>query len=378
MMHVKITTGTLHLDVEKSKFDLGSLIGFAARNNAKRGFLFISKVLGKHWPVKPSVMQSIHKELALQLSKFTFSTSPYFVGIAETATALGRGVFEEFCAMTGHRSLYSHTTRYPLDDVQKIAFSEEHSHAVEQWLHLPPQDIAAETIHKADTLVMIDDEVTTGKTFLNLIKSLEKHMPQLKRVIIITLIDMTGSKGLAHLQEEIPFAVESISLLHGSFSFEAAQNVKLQEIVPRTSYSQHKHILPSKSGRLGIFPNTWKAQTLPYTVPSMGNVLVLGSGEFMYEPYRLALALENQGHEVYFQATTRSPILHGHDIKSILSFVDNYHENIDNYLYNVQCGQYDNVVVCYETASLPEEHQLAETLGATCCFFTEEDVKYGS
>ncbi len=376
MMQVKITTGTLYIDVEKSKFDLDALIGFAARNNAKRGFLFVSKVLGKHWPVKPSVMQSAHKELALQLSKFTFSTSPYFVGIAETATALGRGVFEEFCHITGLQAVYSHTTRYPLDNVQKIDFSEEHSHAVEQWLHLPTDNKARQTLSQADTLVMIDDEVTTGKTFVNLIKSLEEHMPQLKRVIIITLIDMTGSQGLSRIQEQIPFTLESVSLLQGNFSFEPAQNVTLQEIKSCAQYSHKKHILPLNSGRLGVFPDIWKPQTLPYPAPSEGNILVLGSGEFMYEPYRLALELEKQGHDVYFQATTRSPILLGHDIKSTLSFVDNYGENIDNYLYNVEKGQYDNVVLCYETASLPEEHQLSEALGASCCFFTEEDTHH--
>jgi len=55
--------------------------------------LFVSKVLGKHWPVRPTVMREIHARLATQIANLP---GPLLViGMAETATALGRGVAEE-------------------------------------------------------------------------------------------------------------------------------------------------------------------------------------------------------------------------------------------------------------------------------------------
>ena len=44
----QMPTGELTLKVDDARFPLDWLVGFAARANAKRGFLFLSKVLGKH------------------------------------------------------------------------------------------------------------------------------------------------------------------------------------------------------------------------------------------------------------------------------------------------------------------------------------------
>ena len=60
-MKIDLKTGILSLEENKK---LDSLIGFGSRINKKRGFLFVSKVLGKHLPVKPFVMKNIYKELA--------------------------------------------------------------------------------------------------------------------------------------------------------------------------------------------------------------------------------------------------------------------------------------------------------------------------
>ena len=60
-------TGQLTLKVDSARFPLASLLGFAARANALRGFLFLSRVLGKHWPVAPRAMQAVHADLAGQI-----------------------------------------------------------------------------------------------------------------------------------------------------------------------------------------------------------------------------------------------------------------------------------------------------------------------
>lgn len=373
-MLIQLETGTLALEVNKSDFELDYLTGFAARNNSKRGFLFVSKVLGKHWPVKPSIMQEIHQKLASYLVQSDFEGPVFMVGMAETATALGRGVFEEYSLYTGMDAVYSHTTRYRLQQNSVLNFSEEHCHATDQCLHLPTDPLAQKLINQAKTLVLIDDEMSTGKTFLNLINVLRCNMPQLERVLIVTLMDLTGQSGLYLLQHQFPYKIDVVSLLEGSFSFQA-QDRSWDSTIKSVGDGLNKdYILPHDGGRTGIFPNQWDTSRLPHASLASGSVLVLGTGEFMYEPYRLALKLEKEGHEVYFQSTTRSPIMLGNDVDSILAFEDNYGESVDNFLYNVIDKKYDNILLCYETPNLPPKHDLPQTLEAQCCHLVYENT----
>jgi hypothetical protein len=101
-------------------------------------------------------------------------------------------------------------------------------------------------------------------------------------------------------------------------------------------------------------------------------VLVLGTGEFAHAPYLLARQLEASGWDVHFQSTTRSPILTGEGIADVLEFTDNYHDEIPNYVYNVDAARYDRILIGYETQPLPDSHRLANLLGATPLFFTGE------
>ena len=95
---------------------------------------------------------------------------------------------------------------------------------------------------------------------------------------------------------------------------------------------------------------------------------MLGTGEFSHAPFRLALHLEQEGHNVHYQSTTRSPILLGEDIASVLEFVDNYHDDMPNYVYNFADKRYDRVLIGYETRPLPAAHRLPEMLGAQVLF----------
>ena len=42
---------------QSNHYQLEDLLGFAQRINPKRAFLFVSKVLGRHIPVAPSIMR---------------------------------------------------------------------------------------------------------------------------------------------------------------------------------------------------------------------------------------------------------------------------------------------------------------------------------
>jgi len=95
-MKIQLKTGDLEI-LSNNHEELQSLTGFGSRHhNRKRGFVFVSKVLGKHYPVKPSVMENIYRKLATLVSAKLDVTRPTLViGFAETATALGHGVYQQ-------------------------------------------------------------------------------------------------------------------------------------------------------------------------------------------------------------------------------------------------------------------------------------------
>ncbi len=62
--NVELPTGLLTVEVHSTDIPLDDLVGFAARFNRKRGFLFASKVLGKHISAPPSVIRDVHRRLA--------------------------------------------------------------------------------------------------------------------------------------------------------------------------------------------------------------------------------------------------------------------------------------------------------------------------
>ena len=70
-LRVPYPEGCLNLEFTVKSGRIEDYLGFGARANAKRAFLFVSKVLGKHHPVLPSRMLQIHEQLARQLNVIT-------------------------------------------------------------------------------------------------------------------------------------------------------------------------------------------------------------------------------------------------------------------------------------------------------------------
>lgn len=88
-----LSSGTLRLFIDSEKVPLDTVSCFAGRRNNRRGFLFVSKVLGKHYPAMPSAMREISRRLALETAAVTgteFPGSITALAMAETATGLGR------------------------------------------------------------------------------------------------------------------------------------------------------------------------------------------------------------------------------------------------------------------------------------------------
>ncbi len=367
MQYIELATGTLDLRIQATAFPLSNLCNFAARNNRKRGFLFVSKVLGKHWPTTPTQMQQIHHYLAQSL---TLTTTPcLFIALAETATGLGQGVFEATLAQQDD-ALFLHSTRYRVPGRQSIVFHEEHCHAPEQLLYEPLHPPHRHIFQNARELVLIDDEISTGTTLCHLVNAYRKYNPHLERIHFVTITDFSGENSSELFSTRVGLPVQIHAVLSGDFSFTPTPNWTAEPAPPAVGNNQcNSEQLVESFGRFGIdhrigIPAA-DLVNLSTGLDCGARILVLGTGEFMHLAFCLGLALEACGFTVVVQATTRSPILIGAAIQKQLIFLDNYGEGIYNYLYNVDSRDFTRIIICHETpASTLDE--LVQLLGSHC------------
>ncbi|MBN9518759.1 phosphoribosyltransferase domain-containing protein [bacterium] len=368
---ITLPCGTLRLAVEAAELPLDALCGFASRRSRKRGFVFVSRVLGKHVPVRPRVIADTHTRLAEKLLNLPGPVA--FVALAETATGLGQGVFEEVARHTGRAdAVFLHTTRYRLARPPALGFEEPHSHAPDHLLYEPADAGCADRFRRAESLVLIDDEISTGRTLRNLAAAYRRVNPRLAAVHLVCLTDWLGPRRAA-LAAELDVPVTVHSLLRGGYTFDPDPAFDPGPAPDVTGRGDHKDaILSSNHGRLGVRgPLTYDldAMIAATGVKPGERVLVLGTGEFMHPPYRLARRLEERGWDVWFQATTRSPLVGGGELGAVLEFADNYGDDMPNYVYNVADRHYDRVLIGYETRPLPAGHRLPERLGAAVVQF---------
>ncbi|MBE6043914.1 MAG: hypothetical protein E7216_06720 [Clostridium thermopalmarium] len=234
------------VEINKNQFDfkLKNLFLMAARKNAKRAFLFVSRVLGKHIPVNPkqSILtgrllgflaaekiqgQSLNFNIiveAIKDDKFADEALEYananlisldkptlFIGFAETATALGNSVFAQF---KGNNIFYIHTTREELVEcASAFDFEEEHSHATSHFCYPLQEDI----LNNYERIVLVDDEITTGKTALNLIKAINRKYPN-KEYMVVSILDWRREEHIKEykvLERELNIKIHEVSLIDG-------------------------------------------------------------------------------------------------------------------------------------------------------------------
>lgn len=373
-LSIDLPTGRLHLDVDFCQGRFDDLLDFAARANPRRAFLFLSKVLGKHYPARPVDMEAIQRSLAGQVP---WMTGPVlFIGTAETATGLGQGVFEAWLkAHPGAEALYLQTTRYRVDGAQSLLFEESHSHAPRIFLHPPTDPLKRALLEAAGHVVLVDDELSTGNTFVNLIHALRGLMPSLASVHLATIADFMGEARRAALSQRLGLPCSVGAPLRGSWRFEA-NGATAKLAVAQCAEGQEVRLVDGGYGRLG---RSSKLRVLPSLVETLlqeqvaGPTLVLGTGEFMHPAFVLGRALELGGMDVRVQATTRSPILNWGAVTRGLSVPDPYGEAVPNYLYNVHPGQYARVLICHETAPGPALFDLARRVGGRLIHFRPND-----
>lgn len=335
---VHLSTGRLRVRVDAAAWPLGALCDFAARENPRRGFLVVSRVLGRHVPAPPRVMRAAVRDLAARVPR-DLPGPVLVVGLAETAICLGQMLHEE---LVGDRDdlCFLHSTRQRFDAPLLCRFDEPHSHASAHLVYRP--QIAGFAAPR--TLVVVDDEVSTGTTVRNLTDALVACWPGIERVVVATLTDWSAD---GNWQRAMPRPTTVVSLLTGALDWTPAP-VGFTPV----SFDAHARSLgslhdPVNFGRLGLCaPPAAPTSPLP---PIESPLRIVGTGEFMYLPFRLAERLEQQGHDVVVQATTRSPARVEAAMTGRISFADNYATGVPNHLYNVDRGDGRATWLCHET-----------------------------
>jgi hypothetical protein len=383
---IDLPLGKLTLNIHAGDYAADDLFGFAARRNPKRAFLFVSKVLGKHIPVSPNRMRQTMHDLAKRIP-IDLPAPIVVIGMAETAVSLSAGVHREYCALReqalGQHSdkkaddvLFLCTTRHPVNEEIWVNFAEEHSHATQQVLHYPREAQHQALLKEARSLILVDDEATTGKTFANLVNALQSSgqgLPKLEHIVAATLTDWSDGQLAQHLQK-LPANVQAVSLLSGRWQWQG--NDQPPPEMPNVDVLGTGEWQPNAAfnwGRAGVTQHSLAEQVQKIPLPAINieqRVLVLGTGEFMWQPFLFAEALQQRYQDlavaVYFSSTTRSPIALGESIQYRYSFSDNYGQGIANYLYNVEPTQYDHILICSEVpAELVDQRLLAELKSAS-------------
>ncbi|MFH9230331.1 phosphoribosyltransferase [Streptomyces globisporus] len=378
--------------------DLRELLGLALRRNPKRAHLLVSNVLGKHVPQRPSVVYGAGYGLGERVRALLGEEEArraVVLGYAETATGLGHAVAD------GLRDApYLHSTRRPVAGARQAGgFEEAHSHATSHLL-LPEDPELLAGGAEASTLVLVDDEFSTGNTVLNTIRALHEPHPR-DRYVIVALVDMRSPADrdrLTVFAAEIGARVDLVTRSTGTVTLPdgvlergqalvAAQEAEVSASPPPpvpapAPVTRVDLAWPAgvpDGGRHGFTPAHRAA--LEAALPEMaeriagalgggarrGRVLVLGFEELMYAPLRLGTALEETlgaDTEVRYSTTTRSPVLAvddpGYAIRTRLVFPA--HDTPadgpgDRYAYNVAGAGFDAVIAVVDSAAdTPELH----------------------
>ena len=352
MIEIELQRGVLSLQPnDNSHWKWQDLLGFAERINPKRAFLFVSKVLGRHIPVSPSIMRHAFTDLA-ELVPGDLPEPVLVIGMAETAVGLGAGV-HQVLQQRYPEAIYVTTTRHPVHGAPLLArFLEEHSHAQDQLLYGSPDAELQQQILNSKSIVLVDDEASTGKTFVNLIHALQQAgLNQISHVVTATLADWSSGIHIADLN------CQSVALMTGKWQWRDAEN-PIQINMPKVDTVAFGAFVTLAEPTWGRLPIQDSGAHIRLAVQPDERILVLGSGEYVWSSFLLAEYLQQQGADVKFSAITRSPIAVGHAIQSALAFSDNYGLGIQNFVYNINPQDYDRVLITVETAT----HSVAKSL----------------
>ena len=327
--------------------------------NAKRAYLLVNPLQAKHMPVSPTEALTMMRTLGEGLRQ-EFPGARLVLGFAETATALGAAV----ASRLGPDCAFLTTTREAGEGPGWVRFLEEHSHAAEQKLWGGDLDAL---LQETDTVLFVDDEISTGKTLRNMVAQLTRRWPALgeKTLVAASLLNRVTPEQEEALADAgitchclVRLPQEDHTAQVADWTVTEAPPAVPQNLSFRQETLPGEGLLdPRKTLRIGAYDRSCQAVAEAMLsralgpVDTLGKTLVLGTEECMYPALILGEKLERLGAEVCCHATTRSPIglcdAPGYPIRSGWKLPSFYEEERTTYVYNLR--EYDTVIVVSDT-----------------------------
>lgn len=302
------------------------LVELGLRRNPKRAHLLVSTVLGKHIPTPPSRVRGAANDLGDAVTGILGdeTSTATVLGFAETATGLGHCVAERIGA-----ARYLHSTRRAVDGAAVHgSFEEGHSHATTHLLQ--PTDADFLDTDPSVPVVLVDDEISTGRTAVEAIEALHGLHPH-QRYLVASLVDMRDDGHRAECDAaatRLGVTIDFTALADGAIRLPDG----MTERVVALDAPDLNPTAPTR-GDVTFFTAGWPAavpdggrhgflaaDTAPFhravddVVAGLSDVFaaddqvtVVGHEELMYLPLCIAERLGSHGVDTRFQTTSRSP-----------------------------------------------------------------------
>lgn len=285
------------------KNDADGFYTVTRHNNLLRKHGLAHRDLGKVGPVAPErVIQLAGRLVGGGLPFY----KPLIMGLSESSILLGRVICEHYDG-----GLFLFSTRYPYDESGMVPFTEIHSHAPSQFLQLS-------NLGDCSEIVIVEDEITTGNTIMNLIEVLADNLPSLKRVAVLAL------KALCHFNKftELSYRARSIGVelsirsLYQDSRYEESSEAHppLLSSPPKELVSQaHFSEWERGRGRLEAFKTEnvhLRYQRWEEVLPGLSlprNLTVIGASEAIDLAFEVTSVLSRRGHRTFFRHLTISP-----------------------------------------------------------------------
>lgn len=406
----------IKIDELTHDIDINKLFTVAVRRNKKRIFLFVSKVLGKHIAIDPLYVRlagvlladaynikkqgvSLQKEEIEALfntkeldkkgaikvidNRYSLNEETLFIGFAETATGLGHSMFRAFES----NATFIHTTREPIISQEPtFIFEEEHSHATSHACYTKDRNFFT----RFNNIVLVDDEITTGNTALNLIEALHKQCGATK-YSVVAILDWRNDEQInkaSELAQKLGIEIDFISIVKGSMDYRITKELDEEDMLEPEllKIETNQHVEENEDRNLVTINLDFKTPYM-YNTKASDNIvrklkyidangrfgieakqneeydrelekigqslkscrisnrtLCIGTEEFIYIPARISEAM---GEGVKYQSTTRSPILttrrESYPLNSVLAYYRQEDKNVINYIYNILPNEYEEV-----------------------------------
>lgn len=355
--------------------DINEIIKIARRyNNKKRSYLLVNTMQAKHIPTRPNDI-NFGTRLGRIIREEDFPNAHLVIGFAETATAIASDVAWEVgvphTEAFDTNGMYINTTREDfIPESDCICFKEEHSHAVNQKLYI--KDIA-EYLRYTEEIILVDDEISTGKTLFNIIQAMRTEIPELaeRDFVVASVINRLTPERVEFFEQHGIYFVSLYNvqwtdeMLEKDFSNLSAPS-EISDI-PDKSPDFTRVAIPDARYFVNIVEYNLECKKIEDIIEKSidfsgcKDVLFLGTEECMYPSIFSASILEKRfKFNAYCHSTTRSPVCvsndedypmqNGYKIRSL------YDADRVNYIYNLR--KYD-IAVIISDAKNPDPKALA-------------------